>query len=224
MSVQKNNVIQYTMQDQLYLPRLTNYLNIEQGAYEWENKALFELSKEEVQHYDAVAVTALTQKYLEQLLEWNPDITVIRISQEQFMRSFASRGFVMGMTSGYVLVDPPSVTMQGTPAMGTLNPYTDKELRKLMRAYPSIYWEVSSFERVKERLSEKTTDITIALTPAALAYKKYFSSTFPEVPVIETKEIIDPLDTFGSSRKNELTMIAIGLVTAFLLTLLVLFQ
>jgi len=223
-SVQKNNSIQYTMQDQLYLPRLKNYLNIEYDEFVWEEKARFELSKEAVQQYQAIAYTPLTEKYLPKLIEWNPDMKVIKIPTEEFLHSFAPRGFVMGMTSGYLVADAPGVAIQGSPVGVPATVYSEQDLRKLMRAYPHIYWEVTSFEALKEKLTEKSADVTVALTPASLPYKKFLINQFPTVPIIDTKDIVDPLDTFGNPMKDELLMIAIGSVTALILSLLVFFQ
>ncbi|MGL4697170.1 hypothetical protein [Enterococcus larvae] len=220
MSVQQNNTIQYTLQDQNYLPRLRNYLMLEHGDITWEKKAYFELTEENIQEYQVVACTALTQKFVKQLQRWKPDLQMIFLPTDQFMEAMAPRGFVFNMSTGYVLAEAPSVAIKDTPVNAEYQPYTNEDLRLLMQKYPTIYWEVVTLDDLKKKLDSKTINTTIALTPAAAPYRKLLASNYPTVPIIDARA---EKNQQQSTLKDEQMMIAITCVTSLLLILLVLF-
>lgn len=220
MSIQQNNTIQYTLRDQNYLPRLRNYLLLEHSAFTWEKKAFFELTKENIKEYQAIAVTPLTKKFLKELQEWHPDIQIIDVPAEQFAKSMAPRGLVVNMSTGYVLAEAPAIAVKDMPINDDHPPYTYEDLRKLMRKYPTIYWEVISLDELKKKLATNTSNTTVALTPAAAAYRKLLTSTYPTVPVIDARAEESP---YQSTLRDEQWMIAITSVTTLLLILLALF-
>lgn len=220
MSIQENNTIQYALQDQHYLPRLKNYLLLEYSDIHWEQKAAFELTEESIMEYQVMVVTALTRRHVEQFKQWNPTLQIIELPTDQFMKSMASRAFVFNMSTGYVLAEAPNVNVKGVPVKTDYPPYTDQDLRLLMQKYPTIYWEVETLEGLKEKLDQNTRNVTVALTPAATAYKKLIASSYPTVSIIDARA--EKKQQQGTLR-DEQWMIAITCVTSLLLILLALF-
>lgn len=220
MSIQENNSIQYARQDQHYLPRLKNYLLLEYGDIHWEQKAAFEITEENIQNYQVMVVTALTRRHTEQFKQWNPELQVIELSTDQFMKSMASRAFVFNMSTGYVLAEAPAVNVKGVPVKTDYPRYTDQDLRQLMKKYPNIYWKVETLDELKKKLDQNTKNVTVALTPAATAYRKLLASNYPTVPLIDAR--VEKKLQQGTL-KDEQMMIAITCVTSLLLVLLALF-
>lgn len=220
MSVQQNNSIQYTLQDQHYLPRVRNYLMLEHGDVQWEKKAFFELTEETIQDYQVVAFTALTKKFVKQLQQWKPDLEVIFLPADQFMKAMAPRSFVINMSTGYVLAEAPAIAIKDAPVHADQPHYNNEDLRHLMEKYPTIYWKVVTLADLKKKLDSKTINTTIALTPAAAPYRKLLASSYPTVPIISAVAEKNPQQ---STLRDEQWMIAITSVTSLLLILLALF-
>lgn len=212
-AVQTADGIFWAQQDQNYIPRLLNYLKVDYREYDWETVPFYDLNEETIKRYDAVAITPMSQKYRKSILELSPEITVIKVGAEDFMRQLAPKGAVLGRTSGYLIVDGPTMSQKGQPKESTQ--FTNDNLRQLMRDYPNVYWEVTCFEEIKHHLAEGSTGITVALAPAAYPYLKFFNTQFPDIAVMK----VAPKELEPLGYRYEQGMIIVGALTLFLMSL-----
>ncbi|MDH6364899.1 hypothetical protein M2139_001900 [Enterococcus sp. PF1-24] len=210
------NSLQWAQQDQNYLPRLKNYLQLNYPDYTWESQPFYKLQASD--DFEAVAVTPIAQLHLRKVQAWFPDIRLISVPQEDFMRMMAAKGAVMGCTTGYVLNDAPVMISQ--KQLAQLGEFSADALRMLMRDQPTIYWNVVPFAELKELLTQKQKNITVALTPRAYSYNKYLAINFPEVKIIK----VTPEAFEKKSYQTEWSLLGIGAATWFILLLLVLFR
>lgn len=209
----------WTQQDHIYLPRLLNFLNVEYSEYEWKSMGSWKLDADNLQGYQAVAVTPLTMKYKERVQKLQPTIKIVTIDTERFMRMLAPKGAVIGRTTGYVITQGPQVNYKDRPKT-ELSLFDNDSLRQLMRDYPKIYWTVESFDDVKRLLAQNAKNVTVGLAPQALSYEKYLQINYPEAEILH----VAPKKLLKTPKYIEGTMLLITVLTMFLLILLVFFQ
>lgn len=204
-------------QDQNYVPRLLNYLKIDYSDYEWETVPGYDLTPEKIAEYEAVAVTSMSQRYFPLIKQAKPSIKAIKIGAEDFMRQMAPKGAVVGRTTGYVLVDNQKMSQKNQPK----NPMTFnyENLRQVMRDYPKIYWEVVTFDELKERLRKNTKNVTVGLIPKTYAYEKYLQTGSPDVAIVK----LTPKQLEKTPVAYEAAMLITGAITMVLMTLRVFF-
>ncbi len=216
ISRQQNNALQWTWQDQQYLPRFMNYLKITYPAYEWEIIPGYELEKLDLSSYQAAALPPVSEKFAKTLRDLNPQLKVIIPEREEFMYMMAPKGMVLGRTTGYLVAQGPKITARGLPSEVRQAKFSNESLRQLMRDYPTIYWTVVTFDELKAKLTENAQNVTVALTPQATPYEKFITTHWPEAAVIQAS----PSKLAATPAQLELTMIGIVTTTMFLLCLM----
>ncbi|MBP2098252.1 hypothetical protein [Enterococcus rivorum] len=215
--LQANNGIFWSGQDQNYLPRLMNYLNMEFKEYCWEIVPIYELTEERMKTFDAVAITPLSNSFYKRIHELNRDIKMIRVNADKFMRQIAPKAAVIGRTTGYVLANGTKMSQKRTPKEKEV--FTYDNLRQVMRDYPTIYWQVLSIEELTERLNQHSKNVTVGLIPETYDYEADLEKNFPEVKILKLRP--KPLEEIP--KVYEIVMILTGTITMLLMVLRVFF-
>ena len=216
ISNQQNNTIQWTWQDQQYLPRFTNYLKVTYPNYDWEIIPGHDLSNHDLSQYQAAALPPVSEKFAETLRKQNPQIQLIIPKREDFMYMMAPKSMVLGRKTGYLLATGPKIIARGLPSETRQAKFSNESLRQLMRDYPTVYWSVVTFEELKSKLTENATNVTVALTPQASPYEKFITTQFPDTAVIQAA----PSKLAPTPKHLELIMMGTVLTTMFLLCLM----
>lgn len=216
ISRQQNNALQWTWQDQQYLPRLMNYLKVTYPAYEWEIVPGYDLKKIDLTLYQAAALPPVSERFAKTLKDLNPQLKIIIPDRDEFLYMMAPKGMVLGRTTGYLVAQGPKLTVRGLPSEKRQAAFSNESLRQLMRDYPTIYWTVVTFDELKKKLAENSQDVTVALKPQAMPYEKYITTHWPNTAVIQG----NPSKLAATPTQLELIMIAIVTTTMFLLCLM----
>lgn len=216
ISHQQNNTIQWTWQDQQYLPRFTNYLKLTYPDYDWEIIPGHDLTNHDLGQYQAAALPPVSEKFVETIRQLNPQIKLIIPKREDFMYMMAPKAMVLGRTTGYLVATGPQITTRSLPSEARQAKFSNESLRQLMRDYPTIYWSVVTFEELKGKLTENATDVTVALTPQAIPSEKFIATHFSEAAVLHAT----PSKLAATPKQLELMMMGTVLTTMFLLCLM----
>lgn len=108
---------------------------------------------------------------------------------------------------------------QAKPSIKAIKIGAEDFMRQMMRDYPKIYWEVVTFDELKERLRKNTKNVTVGLIPKTYAYEKYLQTGSPDVAIVK----LTPKQLEKTPVAYEAAMLITGAITMVLMTLRVFF-